>query len=44
MINIGSGEEVSILKLAKLILKLAGHNAKINFLPNSPDGTPKKIT
>ena len=43
MINIGSGEEVSILKLAKLILKLAGHNAKINFLPNSPDGTPRKL-
>ena len=43
MINIGSGEEVSILKLAKLILKLAGHNAKIKFLPNSPDGTPRKL-
>ena len=43
MINVGSGEEISILNLAKLILNIAGHNAKIKFTPNSPDGTPRKL-
>ncbi len=42
MINVGSGESISILKLSKLIAKLVNFRGKIMFDKNFPDGTYKK--
>ena len=41
--NVGSGEEISIAKLALKIAKTVQYNGKISFDSNIPDGTPRKI-
>lgn len=43
LINVGTGEEVSILELAKLIAKIVGYTGKITFDATKPDGTPRKL-
>lgn len=43
MINIGSGEEVSILALARLIAGVAGYRGEFRFDTGMPDGTPRKL-
>lgn len=43
MINVGSGEEITINKLAKLILRISDYRAKISFDSKVPDGTPRKL-
>jgi len=42
-INIGSGDEVSILNLAKLVQAAAGLKGEISRDLTKPDGTPRKI-
>jgi len=42
-INIGSGQEVSIEQLAKLISKVVGYSGEIVFNENRPNGTPRKL-
>jgi len=42
-INIGSGEEVSILQLAKMIKKIVGYEGKLSFNEEYPDGMPRKL-
>lgn len=42
VVNIGSGQEVSIDGLAKLIAELTGYDGRIAFDPSKPDGTPRK--
>jgi nucleoside-diphosphate-sugar epimerase len=42
-INIGSGEEVTIAELAKIISEVVGFKGKIEFDPSKPDGTPRKL-
>lgn len=42
MINIGSGEEVTIKELANTIKKIVGYNGEIVFDDNYPDGTYRK--
>ena len=42
-INIGSGEELSIAELARLIIEIAGLQANPVFDPSIPDGTPRKL-
>ena len=42
IINVGSGESVSISKLSKLIAKITGFKGRIYFDKNFPDGTYKK--
>ncbi len=42
-INIGSGQEISIAELAKLIARIVGYEGIINFDHTKPDGTPKKL-
>jgi GDP-L-fucose synthase len=42
-INIGSGIEISILDLAKLIAKIVGYEGDIQADPSKPDGTPRKV-
>ena len=41
--NVGSGEEISICKLAKKIQKHIGHKSEIIWNSTMPDGTPKKL-
>ena len=43
IINIGTGQNISILKLANIISKLVGFKGKIIFDKKFPDGTYKKI-
>jgi GDP-L-fucose synthase len=42
-INIGSGEEISIADLARLIAKITGYQGQWKFNPSMPDGTPRKL-
>jgi len=41
-INIGSGQEISIHELAKIIAKTVGYGGKIEFDKSKPNGTPRK--
>lgn len=43
LINVGTGEEVSILNLAALIGEVVGYKGKIIFDTTKPDGTPRKL-
>jgi len=43
-INIGTGKEISISDLAKLIAKIVGYTGKIIYNNNKPDGTMRKLT
>ncbi len=43
LINVGTGEEISILDLAKLIGEVVGYKGKITFDSTKPDGTPRKL-
>jgi len=42
-INIGSGEEVSILQLAKMIKNIVGYEGKLSFNEEYPDGMLRKL-
>jgi GDP-L-fucose synthase len=42
-INIGTGQEVSILDLAHLVAKTVGFHGAIRFNSTMPDGTPRKL-
>ena len=42
-INIGSGEEISIAELAKLISKIVGFTGAITLNADRPNGTPRKL-
>jgi len=41
--NVGTGEEVSILDLAKMIKNVVGYNGEIFHDRSKPDGTPRKL-
>ena len=42
-INIGSGDEISILELSKLIARIVGFQGQINCDSSHPNGTPRKL-
>ncbi|MDF0601556.1 GDP-L-fucose synthase [Psychromarinibacter sp. C21-152] len=42
-INVGSGSDVSILKLAQMVAKATGFTGRITTDPSKPDGTPRKL-
>jgi GDP-L-fucose synthase len=42
-INVGTGDELSILGLAELIAEIVGFTGKIALDRSKPDGTPRKI-
>lgn len=42
-INVGSGEEVSISSLAKMICDTVGYEGELIFDISRPDGTPRKL-
>ena len=43
LVNIGTGEDVTILELANLIKKITKFSGEIKFDPTKPDGTPRKV-
>jgi GDP-L-fucose synthase len=43
IINMGSGDEISIRDLAFKVAKTVGFDGKIVFDPSKPDGTPRKL-
>ena len=42
-INIGTGEDVTILELAEIIKEIVGYSGKIKFDATKPDGTMRKL-
>ena len=43
LINIGTGEDVTIKALAELIKEIAGFEGKLKWNTEKPDGTPRKL-
>ena len=43
IINIGSGEDISIYNLALLIKEIVGYSGNITLDSSKPDGTPRKL-
>ncbi len=43
IVNIGTGEDISISDLANAIAQTVGYNGAISFDPSKPDGTPRKL-
>ena len=43
-VNIGTGEEVSIRKLAETVKEVVGFDGELVFNTEMPDGTPRKLT
>ncbi len=43
IINIGAGEDLSILELANMIKKIVGYEGNIAWDTSKPDGTPRKL-
>ena len=43
-VNIGTGEEVSIRKLAETVKEVVGFEGELVFNTDMPDGTPRKLT
>lgn len=43
LLNIGTGEDLTIRELAELICKVVGFDGELEFDPSKPDGTPRKL-
>ena len=43
LINIGTGEDVTIRELAETVARVIGFDGKLVFDPTKPDGTPRKL-
>ena len=43
LINIGSGEDVTIRELAETVMRVVGFTGRIVFDATKPDGTPRKL-
>lgn len=43
VLNIGSGEDISIGELASLIEEVVGYDGRIEYDSTKPDGTPRKL-
>jgi len=42
-INVGCGEDVTILEVAQAVARTVGYNGPIHTDPTKPDGTPRKL-
>ena len=43
IINVGTGEDITIKELAELIGEIVGYKGKLTFDKSKPDGTPRKL-
>jgi len=43
IVNVGTGEDVTIAELAYGVAKAVGYEGRIEFNPEMPDGTPRKL-
>ena len=43
IINIGTGQDITIHELALLIKEIVGYQGQLRFNPDKPDGTPQKL-
>ena len=41
--NIGTGKDITIKELAETIQSVTGHQGKVFWDANKPDGTPRKL-
>ena len=42
-VNVGTGEDLSILDLTKLVMQVVGYDAPVEHDLSKPDGTPRKL-
>jgi len=43
LVNIGTGEDITISEFARVVAATVGYTGEINFDPSRPDGTPRKL-
>src|SRR6267378_7942442 len=43
LVNVGSGEDLSIRELAQIIARVVGFEGRLEFDVSKPDGTPRKL-
>ncbi|HLH39782.1 MAG TPA: GDP-L-fucose synthase [Bryobacteraceae bacterium] len=43
IINVGTGEDITIRELAELVASIVGFQGGLRFDPSKPDGTPRKL-
>ncbi len=43
LVNIGTGEDISIAEFARVVAATVGYSGEIGFDPSRPDGTPRKL-
>ena len=43
LINIGTGEDITITEFARVVAATVGYAGEISFDPSRPDGTPRKL-
>ena len=43
LVNIGTGEDVTIAEFARVVAAVVGFSGEISFDPSRPDGTPRKL-
>ena len=43
IVNVGTGEDVTIAELAALIREVVGYRGRLSFDATKPDGTPRKL-
>jgi GDP-L-fucose synthase len=43
LVNIGTGEDVTIRELAETVMQVIGFEGRIVFDSSKPDGTPRKL-
>ena len=42
-VNVGSGSDIAIADLARLVMEVLGHDGAVLTDPSKPDGTPRKL-
>jgi GDP-L-fucose synthase len=43
LVNVGTGEDITIAEFARVVAKVVGYTGSISFDPSRPDGTPRKL-
>jgi GDP-L-fucose synthase len=43
LVNIGTGEDITIAEFARVVARTVGYTGTITFDPSRPDGTPRKL-